>query len=233
MLTAKIDTAALRRSIKRAVKAVGETGEQATARWGVECCRGLAKQTQVWGASKEISAKQIGAIYKDAKNVLIVIPEISKGSRRALKSVQDVYDWIEANRTRKSRRTSELSDRDKKICDRGTFMGACKMRIAKAGIAKGGWIDAGMEIASKYPTLDRISIGKGFIPWAAKQATMRSIGIGSMRKSWMSPSAIAENLVRYSGGVLSQKLAQRAVLWAGKSVLKRYENVLKNRLAKA
>jgi hypothetical protein len=233
VLTAKIDTATLRRSIKRAVKAVGETGEQATARWGVECCRGLAKQTQVWGSPSKIPPKQIGAIESDAKNVVMVINNPRPNDKRILKSARDVYDWVELNRTRRRGRTAKLDVRDKKICTQSVFDAACKMRIAKAGEAKGGWIRAGMEIASRYLTLDRVKIGKGFIPWAARHAS-RNIGTGTMKGGW-SPTAMLENIVRYSNdkNVLSLKLAQRAILWAGKNVLKRYEKVLENRLKRA
>jgi hypothetical protein len=55
-----------------------------------------------------------------------------------------------------------------------------------------------------------------------------------MKGGW-SPTAMLENIVRYSNdkNILSLKLAQRAILWAGKNVLKRYEKVLENRLKRA
>lgn len=232
LLTAKIDQRKLAAAIRKAVKGVGESGGQGLARWGVECCRSLSRATQPWGVSPKSHAKGVGAIYKDARNVLLEVPAASPSNRRAVHSVKEAYEWVEVNRTRRRARTAELPIDQRKLCTTAIFHGACKIRIARVGFAKAGWIEAGQEIARTQQGLEKIQIGKGWIPWAQRASSGKKIGSGSLRGSLTSPHAIISSLVSYSGvsDVLAPSQAVRAVSMAGKNILKRYEKILSRKL---
>ena len=191
MFKASIDQAKLERSLKRFAKDFGETNAQAVCRWGVQVCRELAVETQAWGKSPGTwltgEKGQLNAIRADAHNVCLVAESMratGKGFRctskegriyyashaDVLNSPQEVNDWIEINRTRRRARTARLHPKDCKVVKRTVFEKALKARFARAGMAKGGWLGAGQDMAKHQTGAQRITIGKNFISRAQKHS---------------------------------------------------------------
>lgn len=235
MLTARIDTESLNRSLTKAARAIGETGVDAVARWGVQLCRELARQTQPHGISGKAYKMQVGAIMEDALNVLLVVKgNVGPRNKRGLHTAEAVNDWIEINRTRRRSRTAKLAHQDRKICTESVFKAAMAIRIKRALLAKAGWIASGFEIAASQHGLDQIHISADYIPRASKLARERqgNIGKGKMDKTPNNPSATLDNLLSHSRSnyVLSFSAIDRAITWAGKATLIRYKKILERKL---
>jgi len=212
MIKAEIDQPKLERSLKRFAKQLGESNAQAVIRWSIQVCRELAFETQVFGKVKT-RIKQEGAIFRDAYNVLLVVEKLEKTrgrgysatnqgakygvqSRRALTDHQAVNDWIELNQTKRNSRTAELARSEKMVCDMKTFKVAIKMRLAKAGMAKGAWLGAGTEIARAQTGTEKMSIGRNFLSYTQKHKRF-----GNSKKPVMGwkPVAKITNKLAYSG----------------------------------
>lgn len=162
MLTVKPDMTKLNNSLAKYAKMVGETGEDAVARMGVQLCRELIRQTQCWGTSSKSMDKQVSAMYGDAGKVVSIVSKLGPKTKRGLRSERELNDWIEVNRTKRRGRTAELSASAKKIVEHSVFQPAMRKRVLRAGMAKGAWIGAGDDIAKKQNGLDRVKIGKAF-----------------------------------------------------------------------
>lgn len=234
MLTAKIDERKLQSDLRKVAKAFGESGNQGVARWSIQVCREMARQTKVWGTDKGKSlGKQVGAIRKDAKNVVMIVSGLNlpNAGRRVITSASALNDWIDANRTRRGSRTAKLPEEEKKICTSDVFEAAMRIRVAKAGMAKGAWIGAGMDIAMRQTGTGKINIGKNYISWAHRHKTH---GRGTVQKSTWSPSATMANNLRYASdkSVLSDARIKRAVLWGLKNTIKWYEKATEAKLKK-
>lgn len=234
MLTARIDERKLQADLRKAAKAFGESGNQGVVRWSIQVCRELARQTQAWGADRGKSlGKQIGAIRGDAKNVVIIVQDanLPKSGRRVITSASALNDWIEINRTRRRARTAKLPDEEKRICSVETFEDAMRIRTAKAGMAKGAWIGAGMDIAMRQTGTGKINIGKNYIGWAHRHKTR---GRGTVQKAPWSPSATMANNLNYASdkSVLSDARIKRAVMWGLKNTIKWYEKATEAKLKK-
>ena len=230
-LTGKLDLAKLTSGLEKYSKQVGETGRDATARWSVQLCRELARQTQAWGTDRAKSyEKQVNAIYKDFLNILIVVPYARPNNKRYLSSHTAILEWLELNRTRRRARTPSLQHSEKKLCTQTDFNKAVEVKVARAGLAKGGWLGAGIFIAGEQSGLDRIQISRGYIPWAYRNT---HLGRGSMDKTPHHPTASLANNAKYtvSDYVLAQTNIDRAIMQAGMQTIKRYEKIIE-RLAK-
>ena len=220
-LTGKMDLAKLTAGLEKYANQVGETGKDATARWSVQLCRELARQTQVFGVDRVKSyERQVNTIYKDFLNVVIVVPNGRPTNKRYLASTVDLIGWVKSNR-RKGNRTNKLSYPDKKLCTQTTLNRAVEYELLKIGMAKGGWLGAGMFLAAEQTGLDRIGIGKSYIPWAYRNTQH---GRGHMDKQPHHPTATLENQAAYTASsyVLTESHIDRAITWAGKNILTAY-----------
>lgn len=232
----------LEQSLKKYAKKFGETSAQAVVRWGVQTCRELAVETQVWGKTKTRD-KQIGAITKDAYNVLLVVDKLEKASRgggfratnqgksyhvksdNVLADAEQVNWWIEINRTRRRSRTAVLPSTEKKVCDLATFKKAIRERAKAAGMAKGAWIGAGNDIAKKQKGADKITIGAGFLKYAQKHSGFGSSVAPTI--GW-NPKAKLTNKVRHSSdpNVISAAAFPKASAWGLKNTIRFYKKAL-------
>ncbi len=231
MFTAKIDRPKLEASLKRAAMAFGETSQQSVIRWGVSVCRDLAKQTQAWGDNAKARKTQEGAMIADAYNVILIVDVMGAKNKRALRSPEEVGDWIELNRTRRRARTAHLNFADKKVTTRAIFDRAMKIRFKRVGMAKGGWLGAGMTLARAQSGQDRINIGKNFLSYAQKHASL-----GSAKPATVGFSPVAELLNRSAHSasqyVLSDKAKKQAIEWGLKKTLTWYRKATKQALDK-
>ena len=241
MIKAEIDRPKLERSLKRFAKDFGETSAQALVRWSVQACRELAFETQVWGQSKT-KDKQQGAMLADSYNVLLVVDKLARSGRgfraenqgktyhvkadMALTDPQSVNDWIEINRTRRRGRTAKLPPQERKVCAASVHKKAMSSRYKKAGMAKGGWLGAGQDIARAQKGQDRINIGKNFLGYAQKHA---SFGSATRPREGWSPFVNITNRVAHSGdrNVLTSAAPKRAFEWSLKKTVKWYSSALK------
>jgi hypothetical protein len=254
VLTAKIDRPKLEASLKRAAKAFGETSAQSVVRWGVSVCRDLAVQTQAFGSNRFggkgkksrpsqsgsgnnhvdtsfAKGLQEGAIVSDAFNVIMIVPAVGPKNKKGLRTPGEVNDWIEMNRTRRRARTAKLAIEDRKVCTEAVFKAAMKIRFKNAGMAKGGWLGAGMVIARMQSGTERINIGKNFLSYAQKHS---NYGTAKPPMNGYSPTAEMFNRVRHSGArtVLSDKAKNAAIEWGLRKTLTWYKKATKQALDK-
>jgi hypothetical protein len=241
--SAKFDQKKLERSLKNFAAKYGETQAQAVVRWSVQTCRELAMETQVWGKVRT-KAKQEGKIIKDALNVVLVVDNILKRkdgngyyslnqgefqsweNSRVLKSADQVRNWIEIHRTRRNRNTIKIPWIEKKVCSRHHFNQEMRRRKKKAGMAKGGWLGAGQEIAKAQTGQDKIVIGKTFLPYAQKSGN--SFGSAIKPKNGWKPAASITNSVEHtaSNQVLAKSGIQRAIQFGLKKSINYYRQAL-------
>ena len=176
-----MDMGMLERSLRKSAKAFGETTAQSVRRWGVSTCRKLAVETSAFGQTGTFKTQK-QAIENDAKKVLHVYPDefgnntgiITAKNKKLLLSAEAVNDWIELNRTGRNGRTPKkgLPSEERKCCKATTFRSAMRIRFKHAGMAKGGWLGAGMEIAREVGGGYKDVIGKNFMSYAQKFSHM-------------------------------------------------------------
>lgn len=175
MIRADFDMIRLQSSLRRASRNFGETTKQAVVRWGVQTAREMAVETQVWGKTKT-KQKQEEAIFAGALGVLQIIerPRRSRTPRsRELVSPDEINSWIDENRNEKGR-TRNLPIHQKKEVTEANLKKALRIRNQLAGMAKGGFLGAGQEIARAQTGTNRISIGRNFLGYAQKHARFGS-----------------------------------------------------------
>lgn len=241
MITAKLDTNKLTRSIKGYTKKLGVSQSQAVIRWSIAICRELALSTQVYGKTKT-KQKQQGAILKDAYNCLIVVDRLKKNKKKgftafskgktfgvaenyALQEEKSVNDWINTNK-KKGKRTNFLPRNQKKTCDNKTFKAAMKQTFARIGLAKGAWIGAGNDIARAQSGSDKQTIGKNFLAYAQKHASM---GSANKPQNGFKPVAKITSRIKYSNldYVLKGSQIKKAISFGLKKTTKFYAMILK------
>jgi len=242
---AEIDRPKLEKSLKRFSKEFGETNAQAVVRWSVQACRELAMETQAV-ADKSLGEKprdkQRGAIIDDSYQVLLVVDNLTSSGRgyraenqgktyhvradMVLTDAQSVNDWIEVNRTRRGGRTAKLPAQERKVCAVTIHKKAMAMRFKKAGMAKGGWIGAGQDIARAQTGQDRINIGKNFLSYAQKHGRF---GSATRPQSGWKPFVNISNRVAHSGSknVLTSAAPARAFAWSLKKTVKWYASAIR------
>jgi len=145
-MKAELDHKLLEKNLKKASKAFGDSTAQSTFRWGVQIARDLSGATQAFGRGKKAQELQILAIWNDALKVINRVPD---GKKATLTNAQMVITWIDQNRTKKGKRTRILPDSEKKTATESALYEAVKIKSARAGMAKGAWIGAGMDIAKR------------------------------------------------------------------------------------
>lgn len=230
----------------------GDTNEAAIARWGVTACRNLVVKTQAWD-TKESSAKekQENAIMKDANRAVYSISRNNKLVRRIkqrsltglvisgelalftparnLTTPQEVNDFIDLNRTTRKGRVPKLNSQSKGIAPATVFNAALRIRKKRAGVAKGGWIGAGIAIGKTQRKGSRITIGKNIANYAHK---FKSGGTASMKRSVWSPVGKITNNVAYvsTEHVLKKGDANDAINQGGRMTIRWYEEAMAKKL---
>lgn len=235
--------AKLEKSLKRASKAFGDTTTQAVARWSVQVGRELAVSTQAYGKAGAKKQQQF-AIEADARNVVwpVTILGPSRGSSirfeyngkrqgwpasRFLKDAKAVNEWIEMHRTRRRARTSKLPFHELAICDHRVFKEVMKIRFARAGMAKGGWLGAANKAATFQKGAARINIGKNFLNYAQKHSSNGSAKLNP--GAGFRPVAKLINKARHvsSPYVLAPAEIDKAMGWGLKKTLTWYRRATK------
>lgn len=245
MIHAQIDRGELESSLRRFSKAFGDNNAQAVCRWGVQTCRELALETQSIAnkaKNEKPKQKQEGAIISDARNVLLVCDEVTstgKGykitnqgkSYRASASqvfmeVQAANEWIEQHRTRKRRRTAKLPVHERKIVSAQLFKKIIKARMVNAGMAKGGWLGAGKDLASFQKGSERITIGKNYLSYTQKHS---KFGRASNPRPGWSPSTSIQNTVRHTAStdVVKTTAFDKAAKWGLRKTVKWYATAVR------
>jgi len=245
MIKAELDQPKLERSLKRFAKGYGDTQAQAVIRWSVQVCRELALETQAVPKDKSENPrkKQEGAMMKDAMNVLLVVETLEKTrgngyratnqgkkygvtARKALLDAEQVNNWIEINRTKRNARTAQLPLTERMVCDMATFKAAMKIRLARAGMAKGAWLGAGMDIARAQTGSEKMNIGKNFLSYTQKHQRW---GDAKKPVSGWKPAASITNKLAYSGNsrVLHKSSISKAIKYGLSKTVKFYQKALR------
>jgi hypothetical protein len=231
MITAKFDIQKLEKSLKKTAKQFGDTTAQAVTRWGIQVCRELAVSTQVYGKSKTRD-KQINSIYAGGYAVCLVkdTGRVSGRNKRGLFSPEEVNKWIDENKG-KNGRTKKLPHSERKEVTRAVFEKAMKIRMGLAGIAKGGWLGVGMDLAKGQTGAQRINIGKNFLGYAQKHS---AFGDGNPARTGWTPRAVLHNQSAHSASnyVLSNSEREKAIGWGLKKTLTWYRTALRKSLEK-
>jgi len=254
VVTGKIDIQKLERSVRRYGKLYGDTTAQAVIRWSIQSCRELAVETQAWGRkgkANKIAGEansprqaQIGAMIVDAPNVLMVVDSLNptSGGRtmratnqgrsynvqisRILMNESAVNDWIELNRTRRRARTAKLPVEERRFCTAATFKKAMKTRAIAAGMAKGGWIGAGNDIARAQQGPGKMTIGVNFLKYAQKHA---HFGKSAAPAPGWTPKSRLTNSVRHTADrhVMGGDAFDKAQKYGLSKTLRWYKEALK------
>jgi hypothetical protein len=239
-IKAEIDQAKLEKSMRHWSKRFGHTTAQTVCRWAVRTCAELAFETQVHGKNKS-RGKQVGAIFRDATNVLFSAEKITtRGAtsrvfmpsgdvfnipnERILTSPEEINEWIEVNRTRRRRRTAKLPNDVKKFCTMAHFKKALAVRNARAGMAKGGWIGAGNDIAKAQNGERKETIGVNFFKYAQKHS---HFGSAKRPSDGWRPYAGITNNVQHSRDALDKNGQKKAITHGLKKALKQYKFAVK------
>lgn len=237
MINAKIDMRKLERSLKRAAGRFGETNKQAVVRWGVESCRQLAFETQVFG-NGGAKKKQTDAIKLGMIQVLDIRPArefnrmMKRGTaRNPLTSPKAISEFVDSKRGSKGR-TKKLPWAERGTCKKADFTKAVTMRSKLAGIAKGAWLGAGIDIAKAQRGTQRISIGKNYMAYAQKHSTF---GASKKPVPGFHPVAALINKAKHSASknVMSRSGINEAIAKGAKRAATWYRREAKEALDKA
>ena len=254
MIKAEVDMAELEMSLKKAAKKFGDSNEQMLYRWGVQCAREAAVETQPWGGRKgkdATKAKNKGknSIEKGLLAICIPVKGVRKSKTgktikgttmngkpisfpvsRYYESAERLDQYWQSKRTRKWRRTRKDDMENKVAAPLKVYRATLKKRLAHGGMAKGAWIQAGHMIAAMQKGAERIKIGKGFIRYAQKQRGNGRIRIA--KGDGFHPAAWLVNMVPYtkSPHVMNQSRVQAQVIWAAKNTLTWYKNAIRRAL---
>lgn len=220
-VNATINQRKLEKSIRRYAKQFGESSAQAVTRWSVQTCRELAKYTQPFGKN----TAQRKPIWKDALNCVIPLKGRQPRGLFALKTPQEIIDWIDVNRIRRGRRVPKLPVNQRKKCSMDNLKRAIEIKSKQLGMAKGGWIGAGQQIARNQIGTNRINIRSNFISYAHKFA---NLGTATPPTNGFKPVATTTNKARHGSTnyVLRMSQIKRAIADGRKNTLKFYKNVL-------
>ncbi len=244
MLTAKFDIAKLASSVKRAGKAFGDTSRTAIARVGVQICRELAVSTQVYGKGGA-KKKQQDAIEAGIHGTICTISEkqfrdlvsgkqnrakirnrwVEVEASRLLRDPDSTMKWIDEHRGEHGH-AERMTQDTIGIASKSTVAKVRRLRFLRAGIAKGGFIGAGVAIARHQKGANRIAIGKNFLGYAQKHAEK---GTAQATGSPFKPIAKLINRSRHSGSgyVLSDAEKSKAIGYGFKKTLAWYRHAAK------
>lgn len=226
MIKAEIDMPKLQRSLIGFSKSFGETSAQAVIRWSVQTCRELAFETQPWG-KKGVKKAQKGAIISDIYKVTRVIDELPRNSKnkKVIGSAGELFQWIESNRG-KNGRTQSLGIEEKRVTSQKVFNQVVRMKMAHAGIAKGGFIGAGQDIARAQKGQDKITIGKNYFGYAQKHSRF-----GSARRpmNGFKPTAKINNKAEHTSEeyVIKKAAMRKSIGFGLKKTVTWYRRALK------
>ena len=247
---AEYDQKKLEASLKKASARFGDSTNQAVVRWGVQTARQLAVVTQAFGQTGT-KKKQVNAIWSSwAKCMDIVTPrtfdlmksgkmkrrEVSPGVWEQIKINLVIDDpaaidaHVQTQRDKRGRIQTGIR-RSKIITTKKAMRAAIKKRLANAGMAKGAWLGAGKEMASKQKGIERINIGKNFFSYAQKHA---GLGSSRMRGSLFNSAGILDNSAKHvaDGNVLSDRNIYTSLEDALKKTAKWYNKAAKTALDK-
>ena len=212
--------------------------------WG----RTAAQSEKLDGKGAGPQAKGQRAILRDAYNVLFVAKTIKtqtfkKGSgflvvmekggkpftitlNRLLSTEQEVNWWIDMHRTRRRSRTAKIPATERKFVSKTVFRKALKKRLENVGIAKGGWIGAGQDIAKAQVGLERIEIGRTYFGYAHKHA---HFGSAKKPSNGWKPAADITNKASHvaTDHVLKRTAIDKAINFALKKTLSWYKHTIR------
>ena len=241
MITAKFDMPKLERSVKKYAKFLGETTAQAVIRWSIQACREMARETQVWGQAGT-RKKQLGSIEKGILTTVLVVESLRSVGRtyratnqgkvyhvpadKVLADASAVNQWVESHRTGSHGYTRKLPVEERRVCTQQVFKAAMKQRAMSAGMAKGGWIGAGNDIAKKQKGAEKMTIGVNFLKYAQKHS---GFGSSIAPQSGFFPKSKLTNKVRHSGDrhVLAGGAFEKASAFGLKKTIAWYRKTLK------
>lgn len=245
MIRADIDLQRLADSVRRAGRAFGDTSRTAICRVGVQVCRELAVSTQVYGKGgakrkqeKAIEAGVRGTIasvsekqFRDLVSGRVTTAKIRNrwvtvDSSRLLSSVEAAMKWVDSHRDEKGR-AERMPQGTIGVAPKSVVNKVIRARKVRAGIAKGGFIGAGVAIARRQRGANRLTIGRNFLGYAQKHADM---GTAQATGSTFRPIAKLINKSRHSGSgyVLSESEKSKAIIFGFRKTITWYRKAARD-----
>ena len=193
-------------------------------------------------------AKGKASIIRDARNVLFVAKSIKpqnykKGtgflvvmenggkpfslhSDRVITTESAVNSWIDMHRTGRKSKVSKIPVLQRKFVSQAIFRKSLKKRLENVGIAKGGWIGAGQDIAKAQVGQERIEIGRSYFSYAQKHA---HFGDSKKPNNGWKPVASLTNKASHVAleRVLKRSATEKAINFALKKTLSWYKHTIR------
>lgn len=218
-VTASVDIAKLERSIKKYAAKLGETNAQAVIRWSVQACLEIAKYNQPFNGNAKAHRQ---SIRSDINNCIVSIKGRTPKGISALKTTQEVLDWVDINRIKRGRRVPLLPISQRKKAKDTLIRKVVTDKMSRAGMARGAWIGAGNSIGRHQKGTNRIAIGVNKFKFAQKHTKY-----GNSRRPipGFNPVAVMTNKVKHSGNeyVLRREHIMQAVGDSRKKTLNFYK----------
>lgn len=259
-ITVTVRSTEFAKKLEKLASQFGDDTRQAVARLGVQFAREQADSTQAFSRAQRGAKSNPGRKAQLAQlnqievgvNQVSIAAEKWKAHRNGTVSVFSAYtrqwmtvqsamwtespdtlnDYVEQNRTRRRGRTPKLPFSKRMAAPVKVVKAVIKSRQKKAGIAKGGWIDAGKDAARMQRGGDRIAIGKNFLPWAQRH---QKRGSATMTGGKFNPIIALTNNVSYVSdpNVLSPSQTAGNVKWAVIKTMNWYRAALRRRFKAA
>lgn len=249
MIDGKIDTAQLAQSVRKWSRDFGDTNEETLARIGAEACRNLAHRCQPWGVNAKSRRTLEKAVFLDAAKVLVPVmdaaiwAQILAGDVRALpdkagnwqrfnpgnvlRDKTQINAFVERKRNG-GRIKGNVPFAQRGICWHADAKAVMRERTKRAGIAKGGFLMAGLEI-TRIAGKKGLGIGARFGAWAVAAARAHGVnGSAVFLRSFFNPKITINNPARHSRSfrVLRQRDAKGAIEAGFKRSLSFYKRAL-------
>lgn len=235
-IKATVNMPRMKAKLNKLSKEFGDTHEQAVVRLMVSAARNLAFETEAWGKVGTKKKQEI-AIMRGITNVVnIVTPKHlqslkKKGAVTVIESGSDLSEYVNGLRG-KDGMTARMTKDMRAYTSEAVVKQCFTIRRKLAGIAKGGWLGAGMKASQMQTGGEKISIGKNFLSYAQKFARFGKVAMrgGILTKRF----GILYNTAKHAGKkrVLTNTGIETAKNQASIAVVKWYKAAIKSRKAK-
>jgi hypothetical protein len=230
---AEVNMPKMRHKLNKLSKEFGDTHDQAVSRLAVSVARNLAFETESWG-KVGAKKKQEEAIMRGITNVVEIVDAKKMKWMQNQSKMLVITDPLVLSKHVDSLRnkdgmTPRISADQRAITTEAVVKKCFTIRRKLSGMAKGGWLGAGIKASQMQTGGDRLTIGKNFLGYAQKftdfgRAIMRG---GTLRSKFI----VLKNTVKHSGKkrVLSAGKIARAKDQASVSTVKWYGTAIRKR----
>lgn len=227
-MKARFDMPKMERSLRHFAKDFGETSAQAVVRWGVQTSRELAFESLPFGIKASANKKtHKEAIERDLGRVTMVDDiRARRKDSLVIRTPELLSKWLDSNKSGYKNRTKKIPISDRRFVSRRVFNATVRLRMRNIGIAKGGFLGAGMEIAKAQTGAQKINIGKNFLGYAQKHS---AFGSAVKPRDGYKPEATLHNRAAHTSKdyVIKRTAINKAVQFGLKKTLQWYSRAIR------